>query len=176
MIADILTGLSLAAVVVIGYVSIRLGRRSTVASERAARASEESAQASVKASDATERAVAASEKAAALAARDARIRGLESLLEIVLEMRERFNDYYNATGSTTPDLGSPERLARIALGRKLEARLTPFEDEFPTAGSPPSAIATEKAIRTLRESMNWSNTLLENVIFDIQDRIRNSQV
>jgi hypothetical protein len=87
------------AVVIIGWLTLQLGRRSTDASERSAtaaiqaaeatersvEASERSAEASLQAAQATERSVAASEAAARLAAQDARMRRVEAVLDVVLQ-------------------------------------------------------------------------------------------
>ena len=79
--STVLSGLSLVAVIIIGWLSIRLG-------ERAAKVAEESTRASERAAGATERSVVASERAALLASQDAKIRRIEALLDVVLEMRQ----------------------------------------------------------------------------------------
>lgn len=138
----IISSLSLIAVVIIGYRSIRLGERSTKASEDSAKASEvaakateESAISSSRAAEATERSVVASERAAALASQDAQIRRIEAVLDVVLNMREIFNEQitqHQQPGhpAFTPGMHDPEALARLALMRKLEARIVPFGDRF----------------------------------------------
>jgi hypothetical protein len=168
-VADLLAGLSLVAVVIIGWLTLQLGRRSTDASERSATAaiqaaeatersvgaSEQSAEASLQAAQATERSVAASEAAARLAAQDARMRRVEAVLDVVLEMRALFNDQVKeAEGPWVPAYGSTEALARLALSRRLEARLVPFEEEI-QQGSDLSMLTT---------TFNWSSTNLESTI------------
>lgn len=180
-VADLLAGLSLVAVVVIGWLTLRLGRRSTEASERSASAaaqaaeatewsataSDRAAEASVQAAAATERSVAASETAARLAAQDAQVRRIEAALDVVLEMRALFNDQVKAhesEGTWVPAYGSAEALARLALSRQLEARLVPFESEI-QLGSDPSTLTT---------SFNWSSTNLEATITLLKEWIRDT--
>jgi len=82
---------------------------------------------------ATERSVAASERAAALAQQDAIYRRVEAVLDVVLAMRDLFNEQRvsHGTGSPwVPEQNSPEALNRLALMRKLEGRLVPFDDLF----------------------------------------------
>lgn len=170
-VADLLSGLSLVAVVVIGCLTIRLGRRSIELTERSVRsaeqaakateqsaaASDRAAEASVQAAQATERSVVASETAARLAAQDARVRRIEAALDVVLEMRALFNDQvkaHEAEGPWAPAYGSAEALARLALSRRLEARLVPFETEI-QLGPDPSMLTT---------TFNWSSNNLEATI------------
>lgn len=170
-VADLLAGLSLVAVVIIGWLTLQLGRRSTDASERSATAaiqaaeatersvgaSERSAEASLQAAQATERSVAASEAAARLAAQDARMRRVEAVLDVVLEMRALFNDQvkaHEAEGPWVPAYGSTEALARLALSRRLEARLVPFEEEIQQGSD----------LYMLTTTFNWSSTYLESTI------------
>lgn len=104
---------------IVGYYSVLLGRRAAVASERAA--------------EGTERSVQASKRAASLAAQDARYRRAEALLDAVLEMRELLNSQNVAHKDEAlvrqPRQSSDEMLQRVALRRKLEGRLVPFEIE-----------------------------------------------
>ena len=115
---DVLSGLSLAAVVVIGWRSIQLGARSAAAAEKSAQASVDAAEASVNAAEATMRSVTASEHAAFLASQDARLRRLEAVLDVILEMRELFNEQMVAhemdVPPWVPPRHSPEELGRIA--------------------------------------------------------------
>jgi hypothetical protein len=165
----IISGLSLVAVVIIGYRSVKLGERSTKASEDSAKASEaaaeateESAIASRRAAEATERSVVASDLAASLAAQDAQIRRIEAVLDVVLNMREIFNEqqFIRQPGHAppTPEIHSPEALARLALIRKLEARIVPFEDRFDT--STPTRILTNSYL--------WSTIHLEGSIDELK--------
>ncbi len=120
-------------------------------------ASERSAEASVQAAQATEHSVAASEAAARLAAQDARIRRIEAALDVVLEMRALFNDQvkaHEAEGPWGPAHGSTEALARLALSRRLKARLVPFEEDIQLGSDP----------YTLTTTFNWSSTKLESTI------------
>lgn len=165
----IISGLSFIAVVIIGYRSIKLGQRSTKASEDSAKASEkaakgteESAISSSRAAEATERSVVASERAAALAAQDARVRRIEAVLDVVLGMRVVFNEM-NALQQPghpppTPDLHSPEHLERLALIRRLEVRLVPFDNKFDET----------TPTRILTRSYLWSSTHLEGSIDELK--------
>src|ERR1039458_6272706 len=101
-VADLLSGLGLVAVVVIGWLTVRLGRRSTLASERSAEATLRSVKASESAALATQRSVAVSELAARLADQDARCRRLEGALDVVLAMRELFNEQNETLGTGEP--------------------------------------------------------------------------
>ena len=148
--ADILSGLSLIGVVIIGWKTLEYGRRSTEASEK-------SADASVQAAQATERSVVASERAARLAEQDAEVRRVESLLDVVLEMRSLFNEQSAAT-FLIPRQGSPEALARLALCRRLEARLVPFEEK----------VKPDSNLHALNIQANWSSTNLEGAIAELK--------
>ena len=148
--ADILSGLSLIAVVIIGWKTLEYGHRSTEASEK-------SADASVQAAQATERSVVASERAARLAEQDAEVRRIESLLDVVLEMRALFNEQ-NAVTQLLPSRGSLEALARIALIRRLEVRLVPFETK----------VKQDSNLHSLKSQANWSSTNLEGAIAELK--------
>jgi hypothetical protein len=173
-VALIVSCLSLVAVVVIGWRTILVGARaakasedSASASERSAKASEESAAASSLAAAATERSVAASERAAALAEQDAIYRRLEALLDVVLAMRELFNEQHasQVLGSPwVPAYNSPEALARLALMRKLEGRLVPFDERFDS----------NSACRILTTSYLWSSTHLEQAIEALKQLLRST--
>ncbi len=171
----IISCLSLITVVIIGWRSISLGERAARASEDSAQASQTAAKAtegsliaSRSAAAATERSVVAAERAAALAAQDARLRRLEAALEVILEMREVFNDqempHLHDGAPWTPARYSPEELQRFACSRQLEGRLVPFEDIFDARTS----------ARTLTTTTNWSNGLLENAIAELKDAMRKS--
>lgn len=171
--ALIVSSLSLIAVVIIGYSSIRLGTRSTKASEdsakaseTAAKATEQSAIASSRAAGATERSVLASERAAALAAQDARVRRIETVLDVVLAMREVFNELVALQEPghppPTPAPGSSEALARLALMRKLEVRLVPFGDIFDSTA--PTQILTNSYL--------WSTIHLEGSIDELKKLLK----
>jgi hypothetical protein len=171
----IVASISLLAVTVIGIRSVRTGERSASASEQSARASESSSQSSERAADATERATAASVRAAlasedtaAIASQDAKIRRTESLLEVVLEMRELFN-YQVAVQKlkATPwdeAIDSPNALARLALSRRLEGRLVLFEDIF-DQNSPTWRLAVDSIY-------GWRGPTFEESITDIKKLLR----
>lgn len=185
--SDLLSGLAFVAVVAIGWLTIRLAReanrlsteavalaqRSTGASERsaeasadAARATEVSTAATLQAAEATERSVAASELAARLAAQDARVRRIEALLDVLLEMRATFNDQVIGQHGDEPRVRgyrTPEALERLALCRKLEVRLVPFEQEFAGTGLP-----------TLTTTYNWMSGGLEDAISQVKDLLKQS--
>ena len=148
--ADILSGLSLIAVVIIGWKTLEYGHRSTEASEK-------SADASVQAAQATERSVVASERAARLAEQDAELRRIESLLDVVLEMRALFNEQ-SAVTLLLPRQGSPEALARLALYRRFEVRLVPFEVK----------VKPDSNLLLLKSQANWSSGILEGAITELK--------
>lgn len=173
-VSDLLSGLSLAAVVVIGVYSIRLGRRSTTASERSARASEGAAKATLRSLTASEEAakatlqsVSASEEAARLAAQDALVRRLEAALETVIKMRHVFNvqnespqrrDPVPAYRGETP----AEHLERLALSRELEARMVTVAIRF----------GQDTHLSKLAQSQDWTSNDLEPAITKLKDWIK----
>ncbi len=118
----VLSGLSFVAVVLIGGRQLRLGREQLRLARKSASASQQSAAAS-------ERAAEASVRAAAKAEQDAVVRRLESVLEVVTEMRALWNEQTVAGGASGSELvsGSPEILARLRLMRQLESRLVVVE-------------------------------------------------
>ena len=119
-ISDVLSGLSLIAVIVVGGWTIRLGSRS-------AQSAEESTKAAEAAVSETRRAAEASVRAAEIASSDAQLRRVEAVLDTVLEMRALFNDQSNSKNPPAFDaelIHQPDELARLALCRKLEVRLT----------------------------------------------------
>lgn len=166
----ILSAASFIAVVIIGWRSISLGRgaadsaeRSAAASESAAIATKNSAEASMQAAKATERSAVASERTASIAAQDARIRRVEAVLDTVIEMRDLFSAQYIAHEHETPPwvpaFHSREAIDRIALTRKLDARLVPFTHEFNASTK----------VRTLTTTDNWGTDILETAITEVRD-------
>ena len=164
--AGVLSGSSLVAVVIIGWRTLRLGERSTAAAERSADAANRSAVASERAAGATltaaaktERSVAASQRAARLGAQDARVRHIEAALDVALEIRPVFSDQVaaHARGGApwVPGYHSFEALMRLALARRLEARLMATGDSL-KPGSPSFSMITS--------TYNWSSGTLEGVI------------
>jgi hypothetical protein len=151
-----LSGLSLVAVIVIGWKTLQYGRRSTEASECAATAS-------VQAVLATERSVLASEQAARLAEQDALVRRIDPVLDVVLEMRQLFNDQV-VISELNPRNGSPEALARLALCRRLEVRLVPFKDKIEPGSD----------LYVLANGINWFSDTLERAITDLKSWISNA--
>lgn len=136
---------ALAAVVVIGALTLRQGERAAKAAETAAAAAARSA--------------TASEAAARVAASDARIRRLEGLMDVVLQMRELLNlQIVGVRGAYIPPTGSPEALARIALRRTLEGRLAVFGDRF----EDPSNVVS------LSRGYLWTTNELEGAINDLK--------
>jgi hypothetical protein len=169
----VLSAASLIAVVLIGLRSISLGRdaadsaaRSADASEKAASATQSSAEASGRAAEATERSVSASERAAAIAAQDARVRRIEAVLDTVIEMRDLFSAQYivheHDGQPWTPAYHSPEAIERLALKRRLDARLVPFDEEFDSSTN----------VRTLTYTENWGNTILEGAITEVKKLLK----
>jgi hypothetical protein len=156
---------------------VKVGERSAIASEKSATASESASNSASQAADATQvatqatlRSALASETTAALANRDARIRRLESVLEVVLEMRELFNDQVIARGETATDWGetvhSPNALARLALSRKLEGRIVLFEKEF---------VQTSSVWQLAHDSLfGWRSNIFEEAIESIKSLLRSA--
>ena len=153
----IISSLSLVAVVLIGLRSIRLGERSTKSAEASTAASEAAAKATELSAIASERAAKGSERAAAVAEQDARYRRIERALDAALEMRELFNrQMLSDPGHERKGLMQPEILGRVALKRKLEGRLAPFEVGF-------DSLAPVRDLATARVEM-WSTGTLEAAI------------
>jgi hypothetical protein len=139
--ALVISGLSLLAVLLIGWRTVKSGEQSTrasvdaaEASKRAAEATEASVAASLRAAEATERTVAASERTAALVASSTRERRLGGVIENLVRIRAVFNEqaatHFDEVPSWTPGAGSREALARMSLSRELEGRLAPLAKEF----------------------------------------------
>ena len=140
---------ALLAVVVIGVRALGQG-------ERSARSSEQSAAASV-------RSAVASERAARIAEGDALLRRLEGLMDVVLQMRELFNDQVSVHDTMwVPGYGAPETLARTALMRLLEGRLVLFPERF----------GAQSSVAVLTTTHLWSSTYLEGAIEEIKAALR----
>lgn len=138
---DLFSGLSLVAVLVIGAVSVSVSNKARVATERSTR----------------------------LASQDARLRRIEALLDVLIEMRDLFNRQMSLPGRTMdgwqPPYGSPEALERVALGRRVEVRLVLLEDQF----------ASEARTRYLAGSQSvsvWSNGDIEGAIYEAKVLLR----
>jgi hypothetical protein len=159
----ILGGLSLIAVVIIGLASIKIGQRSAAAAEDSSKASVKASEATERAAEATERSVAASERTAALAEIDARARRLTAVLDVVIEMRQLWNAQEFDPDALPRDL-RPQGLARLALSRKLEGAIVPFEQEF--------GQTTETYGLTMRQ--DWSNSQLEGAIAEVKTLLRST--
>jgi hypothetical protein len=131
--ALVLSGLSLIAVLLIGWRTVKSG-------EQSARASIDAAEASKRAAEATEASVAASLRAAeatqmtaSLVASSTRERRLGGVIDNLVRIRALFDDQsteFRQVPSWTPGPGSREALARLSLCRELEGRLAPFGSEF----------------------------------------------
>lgn len=169
--ALVLSGLSLMAVLLIGWRTVKSGEQSAQASvdaaeasKRAAEATEASVAASLRAAEATERTVAATETTAALVASSTRERRLGGVIDNLVRIRTLFNEqaaHFREVPSWTPGPGSPEALARLSLCRELEGRLAPFGDEF---GS--GAIARAFVAQT------WDSQTLEAAIREAVEAIK----
>ncbi len=144
--STIISIVSLGVVAVLGWWNICLGKRTTKASEDS---------------------VKASRRAVALAEQDAKLRRVAGVLDVVLEMREMFNEQEVAHKQygrppSTPVSGSPETVARTALNRKLQGRLVLFEHELDST----------KKVRTLTTSFNWESAHLEQAIIEVTDLLK----
>lgn len=150
--ALVLSGLSLIAVLLIGWRTVRSGEQSAQASvdaanasKRAADATEASVAASLRAAETTERTVAATESTASLVASSTRERRLGGVIDNLARIRALFNeqnDRFREVPSWIPGDGSAEALARLSLCRELDGRLAPFGNEFGD-GSPVRAVVTQ---------------------------------
>jgi hypothetical protein len=99
------------------------------------------------------------------AAEQVRIRRVQSLLTLVLEMRDLFNEQAvsheaDQTAWAVP-LHSPEALARLSLGRKLEAQLASFGSHFHPA----------TAIHRLTTSYLWSSQCLDEAVRELTEEL-----
>lgn len=140
---------ALVAVVVIGVRTLGQGERSAKSSEQSAAASERSA--------------VASERAARIAEGDALLRRLEGLMDVVLQMRELFNDQVSAHDSMWASApGDSATLARTALMRLLEGRLVLFPERF----------GAQSCVAVLTTTYLWSSTYLEGAIKEIKVALR----
>ncbi|MHB1711219.1 MAG: hypothetical protein ACYCV7_07430 [Acidimicrobiales bacterium] len=161
--ALLLSALSLIVVSLVGWHSWHLGREMVKLTRESADATRRSAEASQSAAEATERSVSATEEAATASMRaaklvedDARRRRIEAALDVVVEMRALFNEQIEVGA---PDLGL---LARLAMSRRLEARMAALEryDEL------------AKTRSLVIEARVWSNTLIEQAITELTCLLR----
>lgn len=122
--------------------------------------------ASERAAKATERSVMASERAAALAEQDAKCRRLESVLEVVVKMREVFNEQlfvvHEGDTTWTPGPHSAEALDRLVLCRRLESRLVLVEHQL-DASSPAKLLTT---------TYLWTTNFMEQAIDEVKGLLK----
>lgn len=83
-------------------------------------------------------------------------------------MRELFNEQVIAKGETATDWGepihSPNALARLALSRKLEGRIVPFESEIDQ---------TSSVWHLAHDSLfGWRSNIFEDAIESVKSMIR----
>jgi hypothetical protein len=112
---------------------------------------------------ATQRSVAVSELAARHADQDARCRRLEGALDMVLAMRELFNEQNETLGTGEPsywavEMRSVEGRKRLALRRKLEGRVVTFEDDLDEESCTRTLATTTAAISS---SSNFEGAITE---------------
>ena len=144
---------SLVIVMVIGRKTIRIGEEAV----KAERESLESAERSREVAEASVRQATA----------DAEGRRVERLLDVLIDMRETFNRQEASTGGlglidirTWPP--SPQEQERLALCRRLEARLPPIEEYFDD----------KSMVRYLSRSTSWTSAQLETAILEAKALLR----
>lgn len=106
------------------------------------------------------------ESSADQTAQDVRVRRLQDLHDVVVEMRAMFNEQHRTHSQDlevwAPGYGSPETQARLALQNKLRGRTVLFEHE-------PNALPRTQS---LLDTFNWSNGQLEDALDEIRTLIR----
>jgi hypothetical protein len=169
--ALVLSGLSLLAVLLIGWRTVKSGEQSALASveaaeasKRAAEATEASVASSLRAAEATERTVAATERTAALVASSTRERRLGGVIDNLVRIRTLFNDqaaHLQDVGAV--EAGSREALARLSLCRELEGRLAPLGREFGPASHVRALVANIWDSATLEAAIQEAVKAIEMV-------------
>jgi len=161
--ALVISVLSLLAVLLIGWRTVKSGEQSTRASVDAAEASKRAAEATEASVAASLRAAEATEKTAALVASSTRERRLGGVVENLVRIRALFNEQsaqFQGVPSWTPGEGSKEALARLSLSRELEGRLAPLGKDF----------GPESHVRAL-VTKGWDRATLEAALREAVDAI-----
>jgi hypothetical protein len=163
-----LSGASLIAVIWIGLRSVRATDEATDVmrsmnreTERSANATERSASTTELSVEATGQLVGVTRDLSAAGMRDDHLRRLARVLDVVIEMRQTFNQIH-ILGH--PDLvdSQPQTLAKLALCRRLEAAVVLVEDDFPSGS----------AVSKLINQQGWSSGVLEQGIEDVKGVMR----
>jgi hypothetical protein len=169
IIPSTLSGASLIAVVGIGWRTLKATNEATEVTRRAGRATERSANATELAEkaareslEATRQSVQATRRLATATERGESLRRLERVLDVVIEMRQTFNQIY---GLGDPDLvdSQPQAFAKLALSRKLQAAMVLVEDAF-TEGTAVYGLGPQQ--------QPWSSTLMEQAILEVKTEMR----
>jgi hypothetical protein len=146
---------SLAVVIVIGRKTIRVGQDSVKVGQDSVEIAKRSVQVSESAREAAE---TASRRDVA----DSKMRRLEAMLDVILDMRQVFNAWNRISGDREPAYNSPDAHGRLALCRTLEGRLVPLEDDFDE----------QTMTRYLaRSSGAWTSGQLETAILEVKTRL-----
>jgi hypothetical protein len=172
--ALVLSGLSLLAVLLIGWRTVQSGEQSArasvdaaEASRRAAEATEASVAASLRAAEATERTVAATETTAALEASSTRERRLGGVIENLVRIRTLFNEqadaHFHERATWAPAPGSKEALTRLSLSREPEGRLAPLAQEFGPGSHVRALVAQTWDTATLEAALQEAVNAIESV-------------
>ena len=154
--ALVLSGLSLLAVLLIGWRTVKSGEQSARASVDAAEASRRAAEATEASVAASVRAAQATETTAALVTSTTRERRLGGVIENLVRIRALFDEQADAhcrdAPTWTPPTGSKEALARVSLCRELEGRLAPLAQEFGPGSHVLALVAQQTWDRTMVEA------------------------
>jgi multidrug resistance efflux pump len=154
--ALVISVLSLFAVLLVGWRTVKSGEQSARASVDAAEASQRAAKATEAAVTASLRAAEATENTATLVASSTRERRLGGVIENLVRIRALFNEQvasFDEVASWTPEINSSEALARLSLCRELEGRLAPLTGEF----------GPESNVRAL-VTKTWDRATLESAL------------
>lgn len=152
---------SLVAVVLIGWRTIVVTHRAAQATEASLAVSERAAAATERSTEASQQAVQAATYANALMRHDARVRRIEAVLDVLVEMRRVWNeDHFRWQGKVNLRSGTEENRRRINLCVQLEARLSLLDpSELPKA-------------RGIGREVNWESGTLEDAIDEAHELLK----
>ena len=153
-----LSGLSLVAVLLIGWRTLLAMKDSNMIMGQSAEATRHSA-------EATDRSAIVTERVLQQADRQAHELRLGYMLDVLFEMRDLFNQQeVGRDPNWMPGYLSPESLKRLALSRQLEGRLVPLEDDFDQ----------QSMVRYLARAQQWTSTQFEEAILEVKTLLRNT--
>jgi hypothetical protein len=154
--ALVISVLSLLAVLLVGWRTVKSGEQSARASVDAAESSKRAAEATETSVTASLRAAEATERTAALVASSTKERRLGGVIENLVRIRALFNEqtgHLHEGASWTPETDSRAALARLSLCKELEGRIAPLAGEF----------GPESSVRALVVNA-WDRTTLESAL------------